>query len=131
MTLHTYTPNQCPYQVSTSYTLWFLRYSPDKIFKLKVTTARSKVTPSHCTPTPPNQCPYQVSTSYTLQILTYNPDKLFPAARPPDHYPLIRIPWVKTILSGLWGKNWFDNNDVLSGKTKVLNLTLIYIKNKK
>ena len=43
MTLHTYTPNQCPYQVSTSYTLRFLRYSPDKIFKLKVTTARSKV----------------------------------------------------------------------------------------
>ena len=27
----------------TSYTLQFLRYSPDKIFKLKVTTARSKV----------------------------------------------------------------------------------------
>ena len=25
------TPNQCPYQVSTSYNLWFLRYSPDKI----------------------------------------------------------------------------------------------------
>ena len=43
MTLHTYTPNQCPYQVSTSYTLWLPRYSPDKIFKLKVTTARSKV----------------------------------------------------------------------------------------
>ena len=36
-------PNQCPYQVSTLYTLRFLRYSPDKIFKLKVTTARSKV----------------------------------------------------------------------------------------
>ena len=33
MTLHTYTPNQCPYQVSTSYTLRFLRYSPDKLFK--------------------------------------------------------------------------------------------------
>ena len=30
MTLHTYTPNQCPYQVSTSYTLQFLRYRPDK-----------------------------------------------------------------------------------------------------
>ena len=43
MTLHTYTPNQCPYQVSTSYTLRFPRYSPDKIFKLKVTTTRSKV----------------------------------------------------------------------------------------
>ena len=37
------TPNQCPYQVSTSYTLRFLRYSPDKISKVKVTTARSNV----------------------------------------------------------------------------------------
>ena len=43
MTLHIYTPNQCPYQVSTSYTLQLLRYSPDKILKVKVTTARSKV----------------------------------------------------------------------------------------
>ena len=31
--LHTYTPNQCPYQVSTSYTLRFLRYSPDKLYR--------------------------------------------------------------------------------------------------
>ena len=36
-------PNQCPYHVSTSYTLRFLRYSPDKISKLKTTVARSKV----------------------------------------------------------------------------------------
>ena len=36
-------PNQYPYQVSTSYTLWFPRYSPDKILQVKVTTARSKV----------------------------------------------------------------------------------------
>ena len=36
ITLHTYNPNQCPYQVSTSYTLPFPRYS-----KLKVTAARS------------------------------------------------------------------------------------------
>ena len=43
MTLHTYPPNQCPYKVSTSYTLQFVRYSPDKIFKLKVTTATSKI----------------------------------------------------------------------------------------
>ena len=42
MMLHTYIPNQCPYQVSTSYTLGFPRYSPDKIFKLKVTTVRSR-----------------------------------------------------------------------------------------
>ena len=32
--MHTYTPNQCPYQVSTSYTLGFMRYNPDKILKL-------------------------------------------------------------------------------------------------
>ena len=25
-------PNQCPYQVSTSYPLWFVRYNPDKLF---------------------------------------------------------------------------------------------------
>ena len=31
MMLHNYTPNQYPYQVSTSYTLQFPRYSPDKI----------------------------------------------------------------------------------------------------
>ena len=43
MTLHTYPRNQCPYQISTSYTLQFLRYSPDKILLVKVTTARSKV----------------------------------------------------------------------------------------
>ena len=36
MTLHTYTPNQCPYQVSTCYTLQFLRYSPDKLFLVGV-----------------------------------------------------------------------------------------------
>ena len=36
-------PNQCPYHVSTSYTLQFPRYSQDKILKFKVTTARSKV----------------------------------------------------------------------------------------
>ena len=36
-------PNQCPYQVSTSYTLRFLRYRPDKILQVKVITARSKV----------------------------------------------------------------------------------------
>ena len=37
------TPNQCPYQVSTFYTLWNPRNSPDKILKLVVTMTRSKV----------------------------------------------------------------------------------------
>ena len=43
MTLPTYTPNQCPYQVSTSYTLKFPKHTLDKILKVKVTTSSSKV----------------------------------------------------------------------------------------
>ena len=35
--------NQCPYQLSTFYTLWNPRNSPDKISKLMVTMIRSKV----------------------------------------------------------------------------------------
>ena len=38
--MHTYTPNQCPYQVSTFYTLWNARNS--HILKLMVTMTRSK-----------------------------------------------------------------------------------------
>ena len=77
MTLHTY--NQCPYQLSTLYTLRFPRHSPDKILKVKVTMARSLVRSRslcRCTPIPPNQCPYQVSTSYTLWFLKYSPNKI-------------------------------------------------------
>ena len=36
-------PNQCPYQVSTFYTLWNPKNIPDKILKLVVTMTRSKV----------------------------------------------------------------------------------------
>ena len=36
-------PNQYPCHVSTAYTLQFLRYSQDKILKVKVTTANSRV----------------------------------------------------------------------------------------
>ena len=42
MMLHTYTSDQCAYQVSTSYTLKFPRYSPNKILQFKVTIAWSK-----------------------------------------------------------------------------------------
>ena len=65
-----YTPNQCPYQVSISYSLRFLRYSPDKILQIKVTTARSKVKPrSHHDIAhlhPPTNVPtkYQLHTPY-------------------------------------------------------------------
>ena len=44
MTIQTYTPNQCPDQASTSYTLEFLRYSPDKLFPA---TALTKYPPIH------------------------------------------------------------------------------------
>ena len=79
ITLHTYTPNQCPYQVSTTYKLWFLRYILDEILKVKVTAARAKVksrshqnvalllSPSHV---------QQVSTSYTFRFLRCSPDKI-------------------------------------------------------
>ena len=88
--------NQCPYQVSTSYTLRFPRYSPDKIFKLKVTTARSKVKSRsdhdvahlHLTNVPTK---YQLPTPYSF----------WDTARinffPPHTRPPIRTPWVKTI----------------------------------
>ena len=43
MTLHSYSPYQCPYQVLTLYTLLLLRLRPDKISELEVTAARLKV----------------------------------------------------------------------------------------
>ena len=70
-TLHTYTPIQCPYQVSTFYILWFLKYSPDKIFKVKVTTARLKFKSRshrsrHCAPSPPTNVPTKQSEGVNL-----------------------------------------------------------------
>ena len=77
MTLHNYTPNQCPYQVSTSYTLRFPRYSPDKIFwSRSLRQGQILVRPRCCTPTQPNQCPYHISTSYSLRFPRYSPDKI-------------------------------------------------------
>ena len=57
---------QLPYQVLTSYTLQFPRYSPEKMLKVKVTTPISKVisTPTNV-PTK-----YQLPTPYIL--LRYN-----------------------------------------------------------
>ena len=42
MMLQTYSPKQCPYQVSASYTLRFQRYCLDKIVKVKVNMERSQ-----------------------------------------------------------------------------------------
>ena len=62
---HTYTPQQCSYQVSTSYTLQFLRHTMNRILKVH---AHAELTP--------NQCPFQASTSYMLQFLRYSLDKI-------------------------------------------------------
>ena len=88
MMLHTYTLNQCPYQVSTSNMLWFLRYRADKIFKLKVTMVRSKIKSRSCHDIAhlhPQPMSLSISNSYTLRFLKYSPDKLFPATHPPNH----------------------------------------------
>ena len=53
-------PNQCPYQVLTSYTLRFLRYSPDKLF------------PADC---PPAQTP--LSTASVSWITSVNNFQFF------------------------------------------------------
>ena len=63
MTLHTYTTNQYPYQVST-YTLRLLRYSPEKIFTLKVTVARSHHDVAHLHPLTNVPTKYQLPTPY-------------------------------------------------------------------
>ena len=59
MPLYTYTQNQCPHQVLTSYTLQFLRYNPETIFQTQghydKVKGQIKVTPWHCTPAPTNQ----------------------------------------------------------------------------
>ena len=84
-------PNQCPYQVSTSYTLRFPIYSPDKILEVKVTTTRSKVKSRSNHNAAHLHLLTNVPTRYQLPInfLRYSPDKLFPAARlharPPTH----------------------------------------------
>ena len=51
-------PTHPYYQVSTSYILQFPKYSPDKILKFKVTTARSNQNHTMIlTPTPPTNVP--------------------------------------------------------------------------
>ena len=94
MTLHTYTPNQCPYQVSTSYTLRLPRFSPDKILKVKVTMARSKVkSRSHhdvvqLQPLTNVPTKYQLPTPYGCRDIArtrFFPPPTQPPARTPAH----------------------------------------------
>ena len=77
MMLQTRTTNQCPYHISTSCTLQFLRYSPNKILQVKVTTARSKVKsrshPDIAHPQPLTNVPtkYQLLTPYGFRDVAW------------------------------------------------------------
>ena len=73
MRLHTCTPKQCPYQVSTSYTLRFLRYSPDKLFpagRPPTQTPWVKIIPQQWGKNDRNQRTQQHILLYYLQELT-------------------------------------------------------------
>ena len=98
MMLHTYTINQCPYQVLTFYALWITRNSPDKMFKVKVTTAGSKVRSrlhhDVCTPTPPQSMSLPIINFLHLIFSEIQPRQTFPTF--PARLP-IWTPWVKTI----------------------------------
>ena len=93
--------NQCPKKGSTSYTLQFPRYCPDKIFKLKVTMAWSKVKSRsshdvaylHILTNVPTK--YQLPTPYGFWDTARTNFFPLPTRRP------IRSPWVKTIPRGV------------------------------
>ena len=63
MTLHTYVPNQCLYQVLNSHTLRFPRYSPDKILYVKV-KSRSDHDVAHLHPLTNVATKYELPTPY-------------------------------------------------------------------
>ena len=76
MMLHTYMPKSMA--LENMNTLRFLRYSPDKILKVNVTTARSKVKSRSHHDTAHryhNQSFYQVPAFYTLRFPRYSPYK--------------------------------------------------------
>ena len=80
MTLHTYNPPKCLHQVSTSYTIRILRYSPDNMLNVKATIAvKGQIDMTRSLPTwKPTNVPnkYFVSTFYTLQISRCRLDKI-------------------------------------------------------
>ena len=84
MMFHIYNhPNQCPYQVSTSYTLRFSRCSPEKILKVTLPRARSKI----------NSMSYHRITHLHPQPLRYTQDKIFPAPtyRKPERPSILHL----------------------------------------
>ena len=117
-------------QVSTSFTLWFMRYSPDKIFKLKVITARSKVkSKSHHDV--PHLHPEPLSLSSInflhLRVSEIQPGQTFPDNRTPANPGAIGEKHTQTtltditLLEPLTGhENIFPNNQVMCSKQNLL-----------
>ena len=72
-------PNQCPYQVSTSYTLQFWDIAQTRFYRSRSLqqgqSSNQGQTMTLHTYTP-NQCHYRVSTSYTLQFPRYSLEKI-------------------------------------------------------
>ena len=97
-----------PYQVSTLWTLWFLRYKPKKIFKLKVATASSKVNQGHTMTLPTSTLPPRMSQP-SINILHFTVSEIQPR-QAFFSLPIrltIQMPWVKQYPTALWGKNKF------------------------
>ena len=71
--------NQCPYQVSTSYTFQnsraWTRSSKSRSLQQGQRSNQGHTMLLHAFT--PNQCPYQVSTSYTLWFLRYSLDQFY------------------------------------------------------
>ena len=69
-------PNGCPKKVLTSYTLQFLRYSPDKILNVKVTIARSNVKSRSQHGIAQPQLPTNVPTKFQFLFSVYSLDEI-------------------------------------------------------
>ena len=101
LTFHTYTP-QPLYQISTSSTLQFLRYSPNKMLKVKVNTLRSPFDVVQLHPQSNVLSKYQIQNSCTLQFLRYF--QLHPPPPPPPPPPTnVPIEYQHLVTSGVLG----------------------------
>ena len=117
------------YQISTSYTLRFPRYSPDKILKVKVTTARSNVKArshhdvAHLQPPTNVPAKYHLPTPYGCRDIART---RFSNSRsdltPPPPPGSASAMQVKSILS-------FKISPVASAKNKWFNVIFYIIKN--
>ena len=77
-------PNQCPYQVSTSYTLRFLRDSPDKLFPVARPPAR---TPAHPDTMGENNTPTAIKgCGVKMEALVKTKYRIFPKYGPGVNY---------------------------------------------